>query len=569
MQQGPFFHQWLAIAVATNKKSIMTDKQNTSHSAAFDTPILIAGGGPVGMALAAELGYQGQSCMVIERRNGVVSHPKMNMISTRTMEFARRWGFARELREKAWPVDHPLNVSFITSLTGHEIASFHFPAYEDRVWPHTPEGHQRCSQLWFDPMIQKRALESGTVDARFRTVFKGFEQDSEGVTALIENRDTGLKESIRARYLIGCDGADSMVREELGITFPESKSLSYDVNIFFESQELLELHKRFMAMMYWVYDENGYWAQFISVDGRGLWRISMVTPELVTDFSDFDYDAFIRKAVGAEVAYKLNSLLAWERHRRVANSYRKGRVFLCGDACHQYSPTGGLGMNTGIQEAVDLAWKLNASLAGWGGEKLLDSYETERRPVAIYNNEAATSNFLKLISVPCGPEIEADTPEGERIRAQGRKLILENDFNEEYEQEGITVGYRYDTSPICVPDGTPMPPVTTTTITQTARSGARAPHAWVDEKSRLSTLDLFGRGFVLLRLGANPLDAAALQDAARAVGMPVTVHDLTDAAIAELYACRLALVRPDGHVAWRGDAVPADASGVIDVVRGA
>lgn len=538
------------------------------QSYAYDTPILIAGGGPVGMALAAELGYQGQPCMVIERRDGVVSHPKMNMISTRTMEFARRWGFANELREKTWPFDHPLNVSFITSLTGKEIASFHFPAYKDRIWPHTPEGHQRCSQLWFDPMIQKRALESGTVDARFRTVFKGFEQDADGVTATIEDRDSGKQDTIRAKYLVGCDGAESQVREALGIAMSDSKSLSYDVNIFFESEELLELHKRFMAMMYWVYDENGYWAQFISVDGRGLWRISMVTPEFVTDFSDFDPEFYIRKAVGQNISYKLNSLLAWERHRRVANSYRKGRVFLCGDAAHQYSPTGGLGMNTGIQEAVDLAWKLNADIAGWGGPVLLDSYEAERRPVAIYNNNAATSNFLKLISVPCGPDIARDTEEGERLRAQGKKLILENDFHEEYEQEGITVGYRYDESPICVSDNTPVPPVTTTTYTQTARPGARAPHAWLDEKAGKSTIDLFGHGFVLLRFGASLEDAEPLIRAARAVGMPMTTVGITDPAIAALYERKMVLVRPDGHVAWRGDAIE-NAEGVVDAVRGA
>lgn len=535
----------------------------------FDTPILIAGGGPVGMALAAELGYQGQPCMVIERRDGVVSHPKMNMISTRTMEFARRWGFARELREKAWPPDHPLNVSFVTSLTGHEIASFHFPAYRDRVWPHTPEGHQRCSQLWFDPMIQKRALESGTVDARFRTVFTGFVQDGDGVTATIEDRDTGRRQTIRASYLVGCDGADSQVRQALGISMPDSKSLSYDVNIFFQSDELMDIHRRFMAMMYWVYDETGYWAQFISVDGRGLWRISMVTPELVTDFTDFDADFYIRKAVGAKVSYKLNSLLAWERHRRVANSYRKGRVFLCGDAAHQYSPTGGLGMNTGIQEAVDLAWKLNADLAGWGGASLLDSYEAERRPVAIYNNEAATSNFLRLISVPCGPDIAQDNAAGEQIRAQGRELILKNNFNEEYEQEGITVGYRYDSSPICVSDGTPAPPVTTTTYTQTARPGARAPHAWLDEAAGKSTIDLFGKGFVLLRFGASLQDAEPLLRAARQTGMPMTTFAIMDPEIAALYQYRLVLVRPDGHVAWRGNNAPADAAAIIDRIRGA
>ena len=226
-------------------------------------------------------------------------------------------------------------------------------------------------------------------------------------------------------------------------------------------------------------------------------------------------------------------------------------------------------MNTGIQEAVDLAWKLNADLAGWGGKRLLDTYDTERRPVAIYNNEAATSNFMKLISVPCGPDLLKETDEGRALRQQGRQLILDNDFNEEYEQEGITVGYRYDASPICVADGTPVPPVTTTTIKQTARPGARAPHAWLDGDKTLSTLDLFGHGFVLLRFGTTPLDASALLAEAKAVGMPVTVRDIADRDIEALYACKLALVRPDGHVAWRATAAPADPRAIVDQIRGA
>ena len=532
----------------------------------FDVPVLIAGGGPVGMALATELGYQGQSCQVIERRNGSVSHPKMNMISTRTMEFCRRWGIADEIRKAAWPVDHPLNIAFITSMTGHKIAGFNYPAYKDRTWPHTPEGHQRCSQIVFDPLVQKCALEFDTVTAHFNTEFLSFEQDDGGVTCRLKDTETDQERTVRSRYLVGCDGAESQIRKSLDIDMGKNESLSYDINIFFESQELLEIHQRFLAMMYWIYDENGYWAQFISVDGRGLWRISMTTPELVTDLSDFDPDFYIRKIVGRDISYKVHSLLPWERHRRVADSYGKGRVFLAGDAVHQYSPTGGLGMNTGIQEAVDLGWKLAAILDGWGGDHLLESYVSERRPVAIANNLAATKNFKKLVDVPAGPAIFKDDDEGRELRARAREVIETNNYHEEYDQEGITVGYRYDKSPICVDDGTPIPPSTVTEYNPTTRPGARAPHAWIDDGH--STLDLFGRGFVLMQLKEGA-EAPQLLAALEAANVPVSVYRSHDSELRSLYTEPLVLVRPDGHVAWRGDQDPENAVAVVDKVRGA
>ena len=201
--------------------------------------------------------------------------------------------------------------------------------------------------------------------------------------------------------------------------------------------------------------------QFIAVDGRGLWRLSMVTPELITDTEGFDAHTHIRRALGSDdIDYELKSILPWERHRRVANRYHVGRVFLAGDAVHQYSPTGGLGMNTGIQEAVDVAWKLAAVLNGWGGEQLLDSYFPDRQPVAIRNNVEATANFKKLVELPSGPAIDADTPEGDTLRTEAKHVIETGGYNEEYEQEGVTVGYRYDRSPICVDDGSGFPPLT-------------------------------------------------------------------------------------------------------------
>lgn len=538
-------------------------------ASAYDVPVLIIGGGPVGMALGTELGYQGIETLVVERRDGTVSHPKMNMISTRTMEFCRRWGVAEEIRGAGWPPEHPMNIAYVTSLSGYRISGFEYPSYDDRPpWQHTPEGHQRCSQLFFDPVIQRRAESFDCVTARYRTLFKSFEQDDDGVTATIENRDTGKRETIRARYMVACDGADSPVRETLGINIDGDAPLSFDINMFFESQDVMRFHREHQAMMYWLYGADGFWGQFIAVDGRGLWRLSMVTPELITDTENFDAHKYIRKALGSDdIDYELKSILPWERHRRVADSYHSGRVFLAGDAVHQYSPTGGLGMNTGIQEAVDLAWKLSAVLNGWGGDQLLESYFTERQPVAIRNNEEATANFKKLVELPSGEAIDKDGAEGDSLRAKAQHVIETGGYNEEYEQEGVTVGYRYDTSPICVDDGSGFPAYTIVEYEQTARPGARAPHMWLADGR--STLDLFGAGFTLLRLGPDAPEASALAGAADACGMPLSVEHLDSADCASVYDCALCLVRPDGHVAWRGNKDPENARDIIDLVRGA
>lgn len=224
-------------------------------------------------------------------------------------------------------------------------------------------------------------------------------------------------------------------------------------------------------------------------------------------------------------------------------------------------------MNTGIQEAVDIAWKLSAVLNGWGGDALLDSYFTERQPVAIRNNEEATANFKKLAELPSGEDIDKDTSAGDALRARAQDVVENGGYNEEYEQEGITVGYRYDTSPICVDDGSGFPALTITEYEQSARPGARAPHAWLADGR--STLDLFGKGFTLLRLGNDAPDAPGLIAAAAACGMPLSVEHVDNDEARSVYACALCLVRPDGHVAWRGKIDPVDANAIIDTVRGA
>ena len=253
----------------------------------------------------------------------------------------------------------------------------------------------------------------------------------------------------------------------------------------------------------------------------------------------------------------------------MAESYGSARVLLAGDSAHQLSPTGGFGMNTGIQEAVDLSWKLAARIEGWGGQRLIDSYEIERRPVAARNVAEAASNLARMLSPRDQrppPEIFVPGSAGDAARRDFGAKFTEI-MRHEWFTLGIQLGYRYEHSPICIPDGTPSPPDEVATYTPMARPGHRAPHAWLAPGR--STLDLFGRGFTLLRFGATPPDTLGLEAAAADRAVPLRTYDVADEAIAALYGRRLVLVRPDGHVAWRGDVAPADPLEVIDTVRGA
>jgi hypothetical protein len=257
------------------------------------------------------------------------------------------------------------------------------------------------------------------------------------------------------------------------------------------------------------------------------------------------------------------------RRELVAERYGEGRVTMAGDAVHKLSPTGAFGMNTGIQDAVDLGWKLDAVLRGWGGAELLRSYESERRPVALRNVAASTENLGRMLSTrdrKPPPEVFAQGPEADAVRAAYGAWFTET-MRHEWFMNGFHLGYRYDDSPIVWPDGTPAPPLERSTYTQTARPGARAPHVVL--RDGRSTLDLFGRGFTLLRLGRDAPSGDGIVQAAMQTGVPLQVVALDWPEVREAYQRALVLVRPDGHVAWRADAEPLDARAVMDTVRGA
>ena len=360
--------------------------------------------------------------------------------------------------------------------------------------------------------------------------------------------DPGRARTLRARTMVACDGPSGVVREQLGIGIQGLGAISRSVNLFFRSSELPTSHDKGWARFYRVIDETGCWSELIPIDGKELWRLTVFDEPL----SAADPDFLLRKMAGGAFAYEMLNVSPWERRDYVARSYGYGRVFIAGDAAHECSPTGGIGMHTGLEEAVNLGWKLAALCEGWGGPALLASYEIERRLNAVRNVELATQTYNAIAAIPGWSAGAANWT-----------------FDKAWLSipEHMKLDYCYEDSPICVPDGTPPPGESPARFVPSTRPGCRAPHAWLDDGS--STLDLFGGGFVLLRLGASPPEAAPVINAAEARGVPLREIVLADPDVAALYETSLVLVRPDGHVAWRGNACPADAGAVIDRVRGA
>jgi hypothetical protein len=383
---------------------------------------------------------------------------------------------------------------------------------------------------------------------------------------VVENADTGAREEILANYIVGCDGARSLVRETLGIAMQGNPVLTYTTNVIFRCPQLLSLHDKGKAYRHIFIGPEGTWATIVAINGRDEWRFSIIGGSEQRDYTTDDIKAAIRRAVGRDFEFEILSVLPWVRRELVAERYRGGRGFIAGDAAHVMSPTGGFGMNTGIQDVVDLSWKLAAVLEGWGGDGLLDSYSSERQPIGTRNVTEASGNLRRMLSVPPHPDLLDDTPHGAATREKVGREFSET-MRREWFTLGAHLGYRYENSPICWPDGTAAPPDDPRAYVPTARPGHRAPHAFLADGR--STIDLFGRGFALIGFGADAAEAAPLLEAAKKRNLPLTFTAIAEPHIAALYERKFVLVRPDGHVAWRGDAMPEDALCVIDVVRGA
>lgn len=535
------------------------------------TSVLIVGAGPVGLALAGDLGWRGIDCVLLERSDGTISQPKMDMVGIRSMEFCRRWGITSWVESAGYNRDYPQDCAWVTDLNGYEFGREYFPSpSQEKCPPQSPQKRERCPQNFFDPVLEKFARQSPCVSLEYNSELIDFIDEGDGVVATVQDKSTGMKRLIKADYLVGCDGGASAVRHALGIKMTGDAVLTYTTNVIFRCDGLEQLHTKDPAYRYIFIGPEGTWATLVAIDGRDQWRFSLVGDDQRRAISEDEARQAIVRAVGKEFDFEILSMLPWVRRQLVAEQYGRGRVFIAGDAAHLTSPTGGFGMNTGLLDVVNLSWKLAGKIQGWGGEYLLDTYESEQRPVAIRNVSEAGENLRRMLSPrilqPDPAVFDQNSPEVEAARQEYGARYTEM-MKREWFSIGIHLGYVYEGSAIVVPDGTPRPADEVSSYTPTARPGSRAPHVWLSEGR--SMLDLFGRSFVLLRFQQDSSDMAALIQAAKRVGLPLEIVDVQNDEARELYKNRLVLVRPDGQIAWRADSLPDDLVELIDIVRGA
>ncbi len=535
----------------------------------MQTPVLIVGGGPVGLALAGDLGWRGVACTLIERGDGSITQAKMDMVGIRTMEFCRRWGIVEWTESAGYNRDYPQDCAWVTHLNGHEFGREFFPTpAAEPPPPQSPQKRERCPQNFFDPVLRRFAQRSGKAVLSYHTELVDFTERDDRVLATVRDVRSGSTSVIEAGYLVGCDGGTSVVRHQLGIEMSGPAALTYTTNVIFRCGNLESLHDKKPAYRYIFIGPEGTWATLVAINGRDQWRFSLVGDETKRTHNEDELRRAIVRAVGREFDFEILSVLPWVRRQLVADRYSSRRVFIAGDAAHLTSPTGGFGMNTGILDVVNLSWKLQAAVEGWGGPHILDSYGSEQRPVGIRNVSEATDNLRRMLSprvASPSPEVFEPGPAGDAARREFGDRYTEM-MRREWFSIGIHLGYVYEGSPLIVADGTPRPEDTVSTYAQTARPGSRAPHVWLADGR--SILDLFGQGFVLLRFGAAPPPVDGLVDAAAQRGVPLRVVDIEHEQAQQLYQRRLVLVRPDGQSCWRADAEPADALAVIDAVRG-
>jgi 2-polyprenyl-6-methoxyphenol hydroxylase-like FAD-dependent oxidoreductase len=490
-------------------------------------PVLIAGGGPVGMTLARTLSLLGVHCLLVERNPSTTRHPKMDITNGRSMELFRRLGIAEKLRAVAVPEENNFDVSWITSLTGRELHRFRYPsvvekhaeirARNDGTQPREPA--MRVSQVMIEPVLRDSILNDPLVDARWGAALEDFAQDEAGVTCTLRVMETGATETVRCDFLAGCDGGSSIVRDKLGIALDGKAAVAHRYMIHFQS-DARDVLQAFGVAWHYQTDKGTLIAQ----DDKDTWTLQTRMPA----DGNADPEAMLDVWAGRSFARKILVANPWFTHLLLAERYQGGRVFLAGDAAHQYIPTGGYGMNTGIGDAIDLGWKLAATVKGWAGKGLLQSYGRERWPVGLRNrlgSERHTGVRLKIAELY--QTIADPDALGRAIAALG---------NAENESWGLEFGYRYD--------GVEDDPLT---YAPTTAPGARLPSVFLRDGSAL--YDKLDPWFTLLRFG--DADPSPLIDSSPA---PLATVIVDDPAIAPIYGAKLVLVRPDTHVAWRGDA---------------
>jgi len=543
----------------------------------LETSVLVVGAGPVGLTLAMDLASRGVDVTVIEiRRAGEPPNVKCNQVSARSMEIFRRLGIAGKIRDTGLPAEYRNDVSCCISATGAELSRIKLPSRAGRLrgekgddgwWP-TPEPTHRINQLFLEPLLFAHAAAQPRIRILNRTQFESFSQDAQGVTALARNLDSGEHMSIRCRYLVGCDGARSSVRRGIGAELAGIAQYQRVQSTWFRAPRLMSLLPGEPAWMYLAFNPRRC-GTMMAIDGNETWLIHNFLYNDEPDYDSIDRGWAIRQilGVGPDFEFEIISKEDWTGRRLVADRFQNGRVFVAGDAAHLWIPHAGYGMNAGIADAANLAWKLAGVLNGWAEPALLDAYQAERQPITDQVSRFAF-NMAKEVSQQ-RREITADIERQDAVGDATRAAIGKEAYDLYVQQQccaGLNFGYFYADSPIIAYDGDAHPAYSMGRFTSSSVPGCRAPHVWL--RDGRSLYDALGDGYGVIRFDPSVLVSGLTAAAARR-GLPLCVLDIDDAETAGLYGRRLVLVRPDRHVAWRGDHEPAAATDLIDCVRGA
>ena len=546
----------------------------------IETDVLIAGGGPCGLMLANELGRRGIRCLLVDAKPGTAFNPQANATQARTMEHYRRLGFAHEIRALGLPPDHPTDIAYFTRFCGYELARLELPTAAEAVrkikalggsWSAAELPH-RVSQKFVEAALRRHAESWLTNDVRYGWMLEDFNDGGAAVDATIRPVEDGPEALVRARYLVGADGPRSLVRRRLSIEWGGATGVRRDFMggkmfaVYMRAPGLRAAMPHRPAWMH-VTVNRGRRAFMTTIDGVSEYAFhAAVHPHEDADaWTADDARAIFAQAFGKELPFEVLSVCTWMAgHSLVAQRFQHGRVLIAGDAAHLFTPTGGLGYNTAVEDAVNLGWKLAHVLRGSADERLLASYEYERKPVA-QRNTAYARHFADSVGLFVAvPELEQPGPAGETARAQAA-AYLNAHARLEFSIPGVTFGARYDGSPVIVPDGTTPPPDEPNVYTPTACPAGRAPHAWRPDGRSL--FDSFNFEWTLLALGPTPPDVSAFEQAAAALRLDFKVVRDADAHLRDLYDAPLALIRPDQIVAWRGHDARA-APDVLEVVTG-
>jgi 2-polyprenyl-6-methoxyphenol hydroxylase-like FAD-dependent oxidoreductase len=553
---------------------------NQAHPNLLETDVLVSGGGPCGLMLANELGRRGVRCLVVDAKPGTAFNPQANATQARTMEHFRRLGFADEIRALGLPADHPTDIAYFTRYARHELARIHLPtAAEATIRIKTMTGSwsaaelpHRVSQKLVEQALRRHAQAWPSVDLRYGWTLERFADEGTSVSATVRPTAGGPAQQVNAQFVVGADGARSLVRSRLGIAWEGVSGIQREFMggkmfaIYLRAPTFTSALRHPKAWMYVAVNAQRR-AFMASVDGASeyAFHAALRPGEVADHWTEDDARRVFAEAVGVDIPIEILSMGTWlAGHALVAQRFRQGRVFIAGDAAHLFTPTGGLGYNTAVEDAVNLGWKLASVVRGVAPAGLLESYEAERKPLAERNTGYARrfADSVGLFAATADLEEESARGEAERERAARH---FDAHARLEFNIPGVTFGGRYDRSPVIARDGAKLPPDEPNVYTPTASPGGRPPHAWLEDGRSL--YDHFHTEWTLLALGPNPPSTSAFELAAATLGMDLRVVALAQPSLRELYEAPLALIRPDQIVAWRGDR-SHDAASVLARVIG-